>query len=131
MKIKIAKFKDRRRQIFSNKCFKKGCKKKELLPFICGKCQRNYCIRHRNEIDHECDQISQASFEKEVNSKRLYNIFERQQQAASRNASSSKVEARAQSVQPSSLSDKEAMDLAIKLSMQESSASKSTTVSHG
>jgi len=107
------------------------------LPFICGKCNRNYCIRHRNEIDHECEQIPKHTIEKEVNTKRLYKIFQRQ--AASENSISSgqsrgqtsgRTNSRTnpQSIQPGSLSDKEAMDLALKMSLQDSSASRLTAV---
>jgi len=46
--------KEKRGKVYSNKCSKKGCKTKELVPFNCGNCQKNYCIRHRNELDHDC-----------------------------------------------------------------------------
>ncbi len=26
----------------------------QLVPFNCGNCQKNFCIRHRNELDHDC-----------------------------------------------------------------------------
>lgn len=52
----------------------------KLLPFVCTKCRKNYCIRHRNEIDHECNEIPNTGENKEINSKRLFNIFQRQQQ---------------------------------------------------
>ncbi|KAK3576423.1 hypothetical protein CHS0354_025184 [Potamilus streckersoni] len=43
-----------RRKIYTNKCFFKGCKKKELIPVRCEKCQNNFCLRHRFEDDHKC-----------------------------------------------------------------------------
>ena len=51
-----------------------------MLPFVCTRCRKNYCIRHRNEIDHECNEIPNTGENKEINSKRLFNIFQRQQQ---------------------------------------------------
>ncbi|XP_066936847.1 AN1-type zinc finger protein 2B-like [Clytia hemisphaerica] len=38
----------------SGKCNVKGCKKRELIPVKCDRCQRNFCLRHRHEADHDC-----------------------------------------------------------------------------
>lgn len=43
-----------RRKVYSNKCSVKGCKQKEVMPLLCERCRLNYCLRHRNELDHEC-----------------------------------------------------------------------------
>lgn len=43
-----------RRKVYTNRCSKKGCKVKELVPFNCGSCRQNYCIKHRHEKDHSC-----------------------------------------------------------------------------
>lgn len=43
-----------RRKVYTNKCSMKGCKVKELIPVKCEKCQKNYCLRHRFENDHNC-----------------------------------------------------------------------------
>ncbi|XP_070197478.1 AN1-type zinc finger protein 2A-like isoform X2 [Littorina saxatilis] len=43
-----------RRKIYTNKCSLKTCKKKELVPVTCDKCHQNFCLRHRNELDHDC-----------------------------------------------------------------------------
>ncbi|XP_017784445.1 PREDICTED: AN1-type zinc finger protein 2A-like [Nicrophorus vespilloides] len=43
-----------RRQIFVNKCSKKGCKTKEVIPVICNDCRKNYCLKHRHTSDHAC-----------------------------------------------------------------------------
>ncbi|CAL1539759.1 unnamed protein product [Lymnaea stagnalis] len=43
-----------RRKVYTNKCSKKGCKKKELVPVKCETCHLNYCLRHRHEQDHNC-----------------------------------------------------------------------------
>uniref|UniRef100_A0A5K3EF61 AN1-type domain-containing protein n=1 Tax=Mesocestoides corti TaxID=53468 RepID=A0A5K3EF61_MESCO len=41
-------------KIFKNVCSLPKCKKKELVPFRCERCHLNYCISHRNEMDHNC-----------------------------------------------------------------------------
>ncbi|CAH8511450.1 unnamed protein product [Heterobilharzia americana] len=41
-------------KLFTNACCMHRCKKKELVPFICDGCKLNFCISHRNELDHEC-----------------------------------------------------------------------------
>lgn len=43
------------------------------MPFQCSTCRKNYCIRHRNEIDHECSEVVAKSVgeNKDVNSNRL------------------------------------------------------------
>jgi len=38
----------------SYKCNTRGCKIRELVPFICKKCGVHYCVRHRFEQDHKC-----------------------------------------------------------------------------
>ncbi|KAK3783690.1 hypothetical protein RRG08_025314 [Elysia crispata] len=43
-----------RRKVYTNKCSKKGCKQKELIPVKCETCQKNFCLRHRHERDHDC-----------------------------------------------------------------------------
>ncbi|KAK6976070.1 AN1-type zinc finger protein 2A-like isoform X1 [Biomphalaria glabrata] len=43
-----------RRKVYTNKCSKKGCKQKELIPVKCETCRLNFCLRHRHEQDHDC-----------------------------------------------------------------------------
>jgi len=43
-----------RRKVYTNRCSKQGCKKKELIPVQCETCRLNFCLRHRHELDHEC-----------------------------------------------------------------------------
>ncbi|XP_033744313.1 AN1-type zinc finger protein 2A-like [Pecten maximus] len=45
----------KRRKIYTNRCSHKGCKQKELIPVTCDKCQKNFCLKHRNEMDHDCE----------------------------------------------------------------------------
>ncbi|NXJ73955.1 ZFN2B protein, partial [Trogon melanurus] len=44
----------RKRKIFTNKCFKPGCKQKEMMKVICDQCHNNYCLKHRHPLDHDC-----------------------------------------------------------------------------
>nr|CAH8847911.1 unnamed protein product [Trichobilharzia regenti] len=41
-------------KLFSNACCMPRCKKKELIPFTCDRCKLNFCVSHRNELDHAC-----------------------------------------------------------------------------
>lgn len=45
---------NRKNKIFTNKCFKPGCRKKELMKIECDQCHNNYCLSHRHPSDHEC-----------------------------------------------------------------------------
>ncbi|KAM4632265.1 AN1-type zinc finger protein 2A [Discoglossus pictus] len=45
---------NRKQKVFTNRCFKAGCKKKELLKITCDQCHNNYCISHRHPLDHNC-----------------------------------------------------------------------------
>jgi len=38
-------------KIYTNACSLKNCKRKELVPFKCGSCNQNFCLKHRH---HEC-----------------------------------------------------------------------------
>ncbi|XP_064370874.1 AN1-type zinc finger protein 2B isoform X3 [Dromaius novaehollandiae] len=44
----------RKRKIFTNKCLKPGCKQKEMMKVICDQCYKNYCLKHRHPLDHNC-----------------------------------------------------------------------------
>ncbi|XP_072838697.2 AN1-type zinc finger protein 2A [Pogona vitticeps] len=44
-----------KQKIFSNKCFKPGCKAREMMKLVCDQCQRNFCVRHRHPLDHACE----------------------------------------------------------------------------
>ncbi|XP_019368473.1 PREDICTED: AN1-type zinc finger protein 2A isoform X1 [Gavialis gangeticus] len=41
-------------QIFTNKCLKSGCKRKEMMKLVCDQCHGNFCIKHRHPLDHDC-----------------------------------------------------------------------------
>ncbi|XP_063790654.1 AN1-type zinc finger protein 2A [Pseudophryne corroboree] len=43
-----------KQKIFSNRCCKEGCRKKELMKIECVQCQSNFCLSHRHPLDHDC-----------------------------------------------------------------------------
>ncbi|CAD6193622.1 unnamed protein product [Caenorhabditis auriculariae] len=48
-------------KIFTNKCNRAGCKKKELIPVTCTRCKRNFCLGHRHERDHDCEEFMKTA----------------------------------------------------------------------
>merc|ERR1712228_263564 len=44
----------KKEKVFTNKCNKPKCKKKELVPCICNTCRLNFCLTHRHPADHDC-----------------------------------------------------------------------------
>lgn len=46
---------------YPNACSFAGCKKREAVPIVCGKCLLQFCIRHRLEMDHACVPKQQVS----------------------------------------------------------------------
>ncbi|BFZ24040.1 hypothetical protein BsWGS_27079 [Bradybaena similaris] len=87
-----------KRKVYTNKCSKKGCKQKELVPVRCESCRQNYCLRHRHEQDHEC-QGFQASARSVSNAGAAAIL--RAQQAASKKPSSTKPSSTAPASVPS------------------------------
>ncbi|NXN29030.1 ZFN2B protein, partial [Nycticryphes semicollaris] len=43
-----------KQRIFTNKCLKPGCKRKEMMKVVCEQCGGNFCIKHRHPLDHDC-----------------------------------------------------------------------------
>ncbi|KAM6215344.1 AN1-type zinc finger protein 1 isoform 2-T2 [Rhynchocyon petersi] len=41
-------------------CSFKDCTGKELVPVICPFCEKNFCLRHRHQSDHECEKLEIA-----------------------------------------------------------------------
>ena len=53
---KLSEAEERRKQLKKKgKCSVDRCNKCELLPVICKKCNRQFCMKHRLEIDHQCN----------------------------------------------------------------------------
>ncbi|XP_037362623.1 AN1-type zinc finger protein 2A [Talpa occidentalis] len=44
----------KKEKIFSYRCSKEGCKRKEMLQVACDQCHGNFCILHRHPLDHSC-----------------------------------------------------------------------------
>lgn len=44
----------KKEKVFSNRCNKPKCKKKELVPLVCDTCKLNFCLTHRHSADHDC-----------------------------------------------------------------------------
>jgi len=38
----------------NSRCSSRGCKNHELIPFKCKQCNKNFCVSHRNQLDHRC-----------------------------------------------------------------------------
>ncbi|KAM4697769.1 AN1-type zinc finger protein 2A [Rhinophrynus dorsalis] len=51
---------NRKQKIFTNRCCKTGCKKKELMKITCDQCHNNFCLSHRHPLDHDCKSGNQA-----------------------------------------------------------------------
>ncbi|XP_045431619.1 AN1-type zinc finger protein 2B isoform X4 [Pipistrellus kuhlii] len=43
-----------KRKIFTNKCERAGCRQREMMKLTCERCDRNFCIKHRHPLDHDC-----------------------------------------------------------------------------
>nr|XP_020032313.1 AN1-type zinc finger protein 1 isoform X1 [Castor canadensis] len=41
----------------SYSCSFKDCAEKELVAVICPYCEKNFCLRHRHQSDHECEKL--------------------------------------------------------------------------
>jgi len=39
------------------KCSLSYCKVKDFLPFKCSKCKLDFCLEHRAESKHDCENI--------------------------------------------------------------------------
>ncbi|XP_046524057.1 AN1-type zinc finger protein 2A isoform X4 [Equus quagga] len=42
------------KKIFTYRCSKEGCRRKEMLRVACDQCHGNFCIQHRHPLDHSC-----------------------------------------------------------------------------
>ncbi|KAB0398062.1 hypothetical protein E2I00_005402, partial [Balaenoptera physalus] len=38
-------------------CSFKDCAERELVPVMCPYCGKNFCLRHRHQSDHECEEL--------------------------------------------------------------------------
>ncbi|XP_075687528.1 AN1-type zinc finger protein 2A [Rhinoderma darwinii] len=49
-----------KQKVFTNRCCKPGCKRKELMKIECHRCHSNFCLSHRHPSDHDCKSKGQA-----------------------------------------------------------------------
>lgn len=116
-------------RIYKNKCSLPRCKQKEMIPITCDQCRKNYCLRHRHPLDHECSGRTVA--DKRTGGKALSRAAEaalkRANQAApARPLASQLSRGKIESVQ-GSLSEDEALAMALQQSTYETEASSSST----
>ncbi|MBZ3883512.1 AN1-type zinc finger protein 2A, partial [Sciurus carolinensis] len=45
---------EKKEKVFTYRCSKEGCRKKEMLQLACVQCHGNFCIQHRHPLDHSC-----------------------------------------------------------------------------
>uniref|UniRef100_A0A8C6N4R9 AN1-type domain-containing protein n=1 Tax=Mus spicilegus TaxID=10103 RepID=A0A8C6N4R9_MUSSI len=50
-----------RNKVFTHRCSKEGCRKKEMLQLACAQCHGNFCIQHRHPLDHNCQAGSSSA----------------------------------------------------------------------
>lgn len=48
-------------KIYTNSCSFGKCKKRELIPFNCSSCSKNFCLKHRHFDVHDCKGQRQTS----------------------------------------------------------------------
>ncbi|KAI1294990.1 AN1-type zinc finger protein 2B [Halotydeus destructor] len=51
----------RKNSVFSSKCTKKGCKSREMVKILCTVCDKNFCLKHRHSMDHDCVPVAKQS----------------------------------------------------------------------
>lgn len=115
--------KSEKKKIYTNRCSFKTCKKKELVPFSCTVCKRNYCLKHRHTLDHECQGASSGGGGAPPRSLAAQAAVQRQQQNSrsvpqtqqSQRSNASQLAAAVQG----NMSEDEALARALALSMQE------------
>uniref|UniRef100_A0A8C5ZAA9 Zinc finger AN1-type containing 2A n=1 Tax=Marmota marmota marmota TaxID=9994 RepID=A0A8C5ZAA9_MARMA len=50
----------KKEKVFTYRCSKEGCKKKEMVPLACAQCQGSFCIQHRHPLDHSSTSASES-----------------------------------------------------------------------
>lgn len=119
-----------KRKIYTNKCFVKGCKQKEVIRITCDICLKTYCLKHRHPVDHKCQEqkttlpaqaAGAAAIARVQNNKKIKFPWQSTQSCASnveRKSIPSLPEVSITSVQ-GRLSEDEALALALQNSMKE------------
>lgn len=101
-----------RRKVFTNRCTKKGCKNKEVIPVVCVDCKLNYCLKHRHPQDHAC---TGKATKTPTNSNPPMSLRDRALQAAMGRQQQTQTQ-----TNDSTMSEDEQLARALAMSMQES-----------
>jgi len=48
------------KQFSSSKCNYQDCKNRELIPVTCDFCNKEFCLIHRHQQDHECEKLEKS-----------------------------------------------------------------------
>jgi len=118
-----------KRQVYANRCSVKGCKRKELVPITCGSCRLNYCLRHRNELDHECKGFENTG--RAVSSAGAAAVDRVKQQTTTVEQATKPKPTAAVLVNNSHLNEDEALALALQMSLTNTDSNVGQTVSAG
>ncbi|XP_065158478.1 AN1-type zinc finger protein 2A-like [Atheta coriaria] len=103
-----------RRKVFTNRCTKKGCKNKEVIPVVCVDCKLNYCLKHRHPQDHAC---TGKATKTPTNSNPPMSLRDRALQAAMGRQQQQQTQTQ---TNDSTMSEDEQLARALAMSMQES-----------
>eukprot|EP00048_Salpingoeca_helianthica_P008234 m.120232 g.120232 ORF g.120232 m.120232 type:complete len:211 (-) comp14548_c4_seq3:30-662(-) len=107
-------------------CGVPGCKKKEVVPMTCAKCRRNFCVRHRFEGDHQC-----AALAPPASSKPAAPATARANPSPAARAAAARAAAPQQRpVQPTQMSEDEALALALQRSLEDTSGDQGRSTSN-
>eukprot|EP01094_Clydonella_sp_ATCC50884_P011113 TRINITY_DN20907_c0_g1_i1.p1 TRINITY_DN20907_c0_g1~~TRINITY_DN20907_c0_g1_i1.p1 ORF type:complete len:194 (+),score=51.45 TRINITY_DN20907_c0_g1_i1:38-583(+) len=54
----------KKKSLLPKKCCRARCKVRELVPMICSRCQKNFCVSHYHTNKHNCGATSQRRAKK-------------------------------------------------------------------
>jgi len=110
-----------KRQVYANRCSVKGCKRKELVPITCGTCRQNFCLRHRNELDHDCNGFENSG--RPVSSPGAAAVERMKQQSVKTTNAVKTKPATAVNVNNAQMNEDEALALALQMSLNDAGSS--------
>ena len=72
-----------KRGVFRQRCSVKKCKQKEMIKVECDQCKKNFCLKHRHPLDHQCQGKNDPNYQSKAGQAAL----NRQQQVAAGSSS--------------------------------------------
>lgn len=57
---------DVEKRIPSYECSENGCKEKSIVPLLCTKCNKHFCIAHRHTLGSGCEKIDEVQLQKAI-----------------------------------------------------------------